>query len=243
MSKQITGAIGDIHGRMKWKEIINKNPQVTKWVFIGDYFDVRNGGVSGTRQIEIFKEILALKQAEPNKYILLFGNHDFHYIRNIGEDYSGYQAALAHDIGEVIHYAIDNDLVQMCHLQGEFFFSHAGLTKTWCEKYLGTRTPNLNVLEQGVNDLFKYQPKSFTFMNNVGENMDITGDDVTQSPIWVRPMSLKKDMVDGIRCVVGHTQVRQLGLNDQFPQLILIDCLGYTDEYLIVEDGIAKIGN
>ena len=199
--------------------------------------------MSGTRQIEIFKEILALKQAEPNKFILLFGNHDFHYIRNIGEDYSGYQYGLAHDIGEVIHYAIDNDLVQMCHLQGEFFFSHAGLTKTWCEKYLGTRTPNLDVLEQDVNDLFKYQPKCFTFMNNVGENMDMTGDDVTQSPIWVRPMSLKKDMVDGIRCVVGHTQVRQLGLNDQFPQIILIDCLGYTDEYLVIEDGIAKIGN
>ena len=33
MSKQITGAIGDIHGRMKWKEIINKNPQVTKSTF------------------------------------------------------------------------------------------------------------------------------------------------------------------------------------------------------------------
>ena len=117
------------------------------------------------------------------------------------------------------------------------------MKKTWCEKYLGTRTPNLDVLEQGVNDLFKYQPKCFTFMNNVGENMDMTGDDVTQSPIWVRPMSLKKDMVDGIRCVVGHTQVRQLGLNDQFPQIILIDCLGYTDEYLVIEDGIAKIGN
>ena len=238
-----TIALGDTHGRLKWKEILEKNKDADKVIFIGDYFDVRNGGVSGMRQITIFKEILALKEAEPEKFILLFGNHDFHYLRNIGENYSGYQAALAIDIGEAIHEALDKQLLQMCHLQGEFFFSHAGLTKTWCERYLGTATPDLNVLEQSVNDLFKFQPNSFKFSPNIGENFDMSGDDISQSPIWVRPMSLKRDMVDGIRCVVGHTQVRQLGLNDEFPELILIDCLGFTDEYLVIEDGVAKIGN
>ena len=80
-------------------------------------------------------------------------------------------------------------------------------------------------------------------MPNVGDNMDMSGDDITQSPIWVRPHSLAIDMVDGIRCVVGHTQVKQLGLNEKFPNLILIDCLGFTDEYLVITDGVASVGS
>ena len=238
-----TIALGDTHGRLSWKEILEKNKDANKVIFIGDYFDTRTGGVSGTRQITIFKEILALKEAEPEKFILLFGNHDFHYIKNIGEDYSGYQYGLAKDIGEAIHYAIDNKLVQMCHLQNEFFFSHAGLTKTWCERYLGTKTPNLETLEKTINELFYTQPECFKFMPNVGDNMDMSGDDITQSPIWVRPASLIADMVDGIRCVVGHTQVSRLGLNEKLSKLILIDCLGYTNEYLVIENNLAKIGN
>lgn len=234
-------ALGDTHGRVKWKEIIDKHKDADKIVFIGDYFDTRTGGVSGGRQITIFNEITALKEADPDKYVLLFGNHDFHYLRGIGETYSGYQAGLAIDIGEAIHEALRKGLLQMCYKHDKFFFSHAGITKTWCEDILGTRTPNLNTLEQSVNDMFKYQPHHFKF--RIGDNFDETGDDVTQSPIWVRPMSLAKDMVDDITCIVGHTQVRQLGLNEEFPRLILIDCLGYTDEYLIIENNVPRIGN
>ena len=49
-------------------------------------------------------------------------------------------------------------------------------------------------------------------------------------------------MVDGIVCIVGHTQVKEVTvLNDD--NLILIDCLGTTDEYLIIEKHIVKVGN
>jgi hypothetical protein len=48
-------------------------------------------------------------------------------------------------------------------------------------------------------------------------------------------------MVDGIVCIVGHTQVKEVTvLNDD--NLILIDCLGTTDEYLMIEDHVLRIG-
>ena len=68
----------------------------------------------------------------------------------------------------------------------------------------------------------------------------MTGDDVTQSPIWVRPHSLLSDMIKDITCVVGHTPVRHISL--KIPNLILTDCLGDTLEYLIINDGEPSIG-
>jgi hypothetical protein len=69
----------------------------------------------------------------------------------------------------------------------------------------------------------------------MGDNYSYGGNDVTQPPIWVRPQSLVKDMVDGITCIVGHTQVKELTILDE-ENLILIDCLGTTDGYLVIND-------
>ena len=71
----------------------------------------------------------------------------------------------------------------------------------------------------------------------MGDNYSQTGDDITQGPIWVRPMSLMSDMLEDTVCVVGHTTVTKLGLDEKFPKIILIDCLGTSGQYLIIEDG------
>lgn len=234
MKKEIIGVIADIHGRSKWKEII-KNPQVTKWVFIGDYFDDKNGGYSANRQIKNFKEIVEFKKANPDKVILLVGNHDFHYLKGVNEHYSSYQFGYAKNINRVLQPVVDEGLLQICHQEDKYFFSHAGLTKTWC-KNCGI---DINNLQESVNNLFKTDITKFRF--TMGGNLSYGGNDVTQPPIWVRPQSLVKDMVDGIVCVVGHTQVKEVTvLNDD--NLILIDCLGTTDEYLIIENNVIKIG-
>jgi hypothetical protein len=71
----------------------------------------------------------------------------------------------------------------------------------------------------------------------MGDNSSDTGNDITQGPVWVRPESLAKDMVDGITCVVGHTPAEKLGPMETCSQIIRIDCLGWTNEYLVIEDG------
>jgi predicted MPP superfamily phosphohydrolase len=234
--------LGDTHGRVDWKAIAEKElATCDKFIFIGDFFDSHDEESNGYKQIINFKEILELKKANSDKVVLLTGNHDYHYIRGIGETYSGYQAAYALEIGELVEKAINDNLMQMCYLYENFFFSHAGLTKTWVRRVL---TPNNinplvdDVMVQQINDYLKFQPIVFGFM--MGGNFDQTGDDVTQGPIWVRPLSLMRDMVEGITCVVGHTTVQKLGLNPKHPSIILIDCLGTTGEYLIIEDSVAK---
>jgi predicted phosphodiesterase len=236
-------SIGDTHGRLQWKTIVAKEHDADLYVFIGDYFDTRNRGYSGNRQIENFKDILEFKKANPDRVILLFGNHDFHYIKNIGEDYSGYQAGYALEIGELVEHAINKDLVQMCYMHDKYFFSHAGLTKTWVKATLAPNNidPQVNdVMVNEINDFLKYKPRVFGF--SIGENMSMTGDDITQGPIWVRPRSLFDDMVKEIVCVVGHTPVKKIYLNESFPSIIMIDCLGDVDEYLIIKDGVPSVG-
>lgn len=232
--------LGDTHGRNIWKEIVAKEESDdTMIIFIGDYFDSHTKGYSANRQIQNFKDILAYKKARPDNVILLVGNHDFHYIKGIGETYSGYQASYAIDIGEVIHEALAADLLQMCYAYDngitKYVFTHAGVTKTWVAANDIVIEPSLDKLAAAINDLFKYKPNKFKF--TVGSNYDNYGDDITQTPIWVRPESLNDDMLDGIVCVVGHTYQDELFIGEK---VILIDTLGSSLEYLVIKDGVAK---
>jgi len=231
-------AIGDIHGRSIWKDIVSKETDADKIVFVGDYFDSRSGH-SGNRQIENFKEIIEFKKANKDKVILCVGNHDFHYIRGIGETYSGYQASYAIDIGEVIQQALNEDLIQICFVSDKFIFTHAGITKTWAN----INTVDVNNLEQSINDLFKFKPNCFKF--TMGNNYSSTGRDITQTPIWVRPEALVTDMLDevisgNLYYIVGHTPVNYIGVNI-IDNIIMIDALGTSEEYLTIIDGVPTV--
>ena len=225
-------ALGDTHGRSLWKEIVNKETDADKIVFIGDYFDTHGGGYSANRQIENFKDIVAFKKANMDKVILLLGNHDFHYLNDVGEQYSGYQWHYRQDINDVLQPAVDEGLVQMAFVHDKYVFTHAGVTKTWA-KNSGIDIDNL---QESVNNLFKTDVSKFKF--TVGANFSNYGDDVTQPPIWVRPESLFVDMIDGVIYVVGHTTQKNI---TQIGNIVLIDTLGTSREYFVIEDNKARI--
>jgi predicted MPP superfamily phosphohydrolase len=231
-----TIALGDTHGRSKWKDIVEKEKGADKIIFIGDYFDAKDGGYSANRQIENFKDIIKFKRNNPDKVILLIGNHDFHYLKGVDEEYSSFQFGYSKDINQVLQPVVDEGLLQICHQENKYFFSHAGVTKTWCDK----SKIDKNNLQESINNLFKTNIERFRF--TMGDNLSFGGNDVTQPPIWVRPQSLVKDMVEGIVCVVGHSQVNNVTIMED-DNLILIDCLGFTDSYLIIENNIPIIGS
>jgi hypothetical protein len=231
---------GDIHGRVIWRSIVDKELiNVDKFIFMGDYFDSREG-ISAEEQIKNFKEILELKRNNPDKVILLIGNHCYHYMNQVNDNYSGYQRGYAKSFNEVIETALADGLMQMCYTHAHFVFTHAGVTRTWCTNS-GIDIDLRGIdLENAINDLFIKNRIFFSFQ--MGNNLSQSGNDITQPPIWVRPESLLSDMLDDIICVVGHTTVSRLGLMVELPKLILIDCLGTTGEYLIIENKIPSIG-
>lgn len=219
-------SIGDIHGRVLWKEIVAKEKDADKIVFIGDYFDTHYD-ITVDQQIENFKEILEFKKNNMDQVVLLLGNHDFHYLKGAIETYSGFQAYKFYDINEILEPAVKSGLVQMCFVYDKYVFTHAGVTKTWSSLY----KVNLDDLENSINQLFIENIGAFSF--SLGDNYSQTGDDITQTPIWVRIPSLYRDMIDGVTCVVGHTTLKELTITDN---LIGIDTIGTTGEYLEIND-------
>ena len=228
-------ALGDTHGRTIWKHIVERETY-DKVVFIGDYFDTHEG-VSVAQQKRNFKDIIECKKSDKDKVVLLFGNHDFHYLSVMGAQYSGYNRYHAPEIEELLLAALDNNYLQMCFHYEQFLFVHAGITKTWCRNTLGKdQFENGEMVEQTINNLFRSQPNKFGF--TPGKRYDVYGDEVEQSPIWVRPDSLFIDRLDHFTQIVGHTVQDKL---IPFSDVTLIDTLGTSGEYLYIVDGEMQV--
>lgn len=236
-------AIGDVHGWDSWKTVLSQNPEAERIVFIGDYFD--SFTLSAEVQINNFIELA--KVAEKDKRIvLLIGNHDHHYFSEIGNTgTSGYQSSAAHMIGHAI--SMYKDLLKMAHAEENVLFTHAGVGEMWLlkqDKDIKVDKPfTAKGIADVVNDLWKYKPKSFIF-----DGWNGYGDDMGQTPIWIRPRSLMKDSQDmkkvGIIQVVGHTGQKQIDIEGKSTggKYFFIDTMGTSREYLIIENGVFKTG-
>lgn len=65
---------GDIHGRYLWDDIVKEeNPDLT--IFLGDYVSTHEG-ITSDIQIYNLCDILNYKESNPDKVILLRGNHE-----------------------------------------------------------------------------------------------------------------------------------------------------------------------
>lgn len=248
-----TVVIGDIHGRSVWKQII-ETEKPDKVIFIGDYFD--SFDIKGINQIHNFKEIIEYKETsfsregtlEEHKtdVILLIGNHDYHYFPEIGNTgTSGYQYGIAPNIIQ----AIDENRhhLQMAYQMDEYLFTHAGVSSKFMDSVFGEREWKTENIATDLNKLFKYKPKTFEFganipMHKLSQYIDSTGDDIEQSPIWIRPKSLFKVNHNTLRKqviqVFGHTEISKIdtkGLSTG-ERYYLIDCLGTSGQYMIIDD-------
>ena len=90
MNKRIL-VVPDVHGRIFWKESVNKYINlVDKIVFLGDYLDPY-GGEEGLAD-DIYQnmmDIIKLKMNHMDKVVLLKGNHDQHYASERFEELAG----------------------------------------------------------------------------------------------------------------------------------------------------------
>lgn len=225
--------LGDTHGRDDWKRIVEKEKDADKRIFIGDYWD--SLVVPFYAQHDNYLDLVEHKKTHPED-ILLFGNHDYHYHPAITERFSGYQAESRQAISILLNEALNQDLFKMCHKEGDILFSHAGVTSTWLQHMGLTESPHI---DEAVNDLFKYKPLSFQFYG-----YDPYGDDITQSPIWVRPRSLIMDGVPGWRQVVGHTRMTSINIEPVTKRFAFIDALEENSgQYLIINDGVFEVAS
>jgi hypothetical protein len=186
-------AIGDIHGRAYWKKHLDED--FTEFYFTGDYFDSFN--VPFKRQFKNFRELCETARADP-RIKLCLGNHDYHYLSNINiQRYSGFQDKNYFYINEILERNMD--LLNIVYVTPDkHLISHAGVSNTFMKKI------RLSSVEE-INEAFIRDRDVLTF-----DGEDIYGDNVTQSPIWIRPRSLESDPVAGYHQIVGHTPLQAI---------------------------------
>ena len=234
-----TIVLGDTHGRSNWKLAIHKE-NADRVIFIGDYFD--SFEFSGVEQIDNFKQIIQYKTDNPQvEVVLLIGNHDHHYFPEVGyTGTSGFQRTLAPSITQVIDE--NRHHLQMAYGFGDYLFTHAGVSPIFMDQIFGPDDWSKENVVVDLNEMFRYKPKAFDF-----NGLESSGDNATQTPIWIRPRSLmsankkhpkglKKDYIQ----VVGHTQMKRIDLDgsDKFTggRYYFIDTMDTSGDYLVIEN-------
>ena len=204
MNKKIL-IIPDVHGRTFWESAL-KTGDYEKIVFLGDYTDpYEMEGITNREALKNFKSIIAFKQQNPEKVVLLLGNHDLHY-------YSGYYYELA---GGVRYDPVSAIALQRLFAKYHSFFqlawetdwgskhylfSHAGITQSWLKRNMKLiRKPDARHLNRLL-----HSNKGLESLAQVGEMR--WGDYPSGSMVWADVEELLvSNLLFGIYQIVGHT--------------------------------------
>lgn len=197
-----TLVVSDIHGMVFWKEIVAMAKAEDKIIFLGDYFDKRGHGPYAESQVDNFLEICSLARKNANVHLLL-GNHDFQYTDFTDSRTSSYDERMGGKFNKVL--MANMDLLRIVHIDRQrekpIIFSHAGVSQGFLERC------EIDSLDK-INDKFWDSPWEFAFqLFYNGEMADMYGDNIWQSPLWIRPYSLMEGAVEGYDQAVGHTPV------------------------------------
>jgi predicted NodU family carbamoyl transferase len=213
-----TVVVWDIHWISMWKEVLKKEQDFDRFVFIGDYFDSFN--IAVWEQISNFEDILKFYKENKAKVILLLGNHDFQYLPDIKETYSWFNPATKISVSHTLKHLLDKWIIKTHYKDDEnkILFSHAWISKWWLD----------------YNNIKKINKWNFSLESLLFNRYDHSHywDYFLQSPIRIRPTALIDNMVDWYIQVVWHT--RQKSINNMW-DLWLIDALEHWC-YITIED-------
>jgi len=242
-----TVVIGDIHGHNSWKQIIDKEQDTDRFVFVGDYFD--SFTIPGVKQMDNFLDIIEFKEHTDKEVVLLLGNHDYHYLPEIDETgTSGYQTTMAPTFKILL--GENKKHLQIAYQFDDFVCSHAGFSSVWLDDIV--EDWDVTNMVDKVNELFQNQPgliayRSFKMINEtewIGARG--YGEETFQGPLWIRPKALMNANYDTLRTqiiqIVGHTTRKQIDIEGQSTggRYYFIDTM--PREYLIVTDGVVSLG-
>lgn len=203
--------VGDIHNHSYMLDDItklDKKYKLDKIIFLGDYVDDWN--TNNMQSIDTLYRVIKLKLANPEKIVLLLGNHEFSYL---GKPCSGHMYYLSEFMEIILKDYINLfELYSIIELDNkQYVCTHAGITNDFIYNQLnGSGNWKLG-LERFNEDKLKY-------INALGCCSGFRGGvDKYSSFLWA-------DMNEHIQCaefeqplipyqIVGHTPVKNIIFN------------------------------
>ena len=236
--------IGDVHGRKFWREAIkNYSEQVDKIIFLGDYLDPYSQEIRDNPDsmecnsfddvgglLRMLNDIISLKKNEPDKYILLTGNHTDSYI------WSKFNAATRtdYDNWELYHkfFSQNLNLFNLVWVENNVIFSHAGISEDWARVYCASNNVKFSSILDTAKMLQNLSLK--TYNHTIGNISYYRGGDYNHGSCEWADLREHIDKVidpqnnkfvgkgeDGIFQVFGHTQLKDKLVCDKWACL---DC-------------------
>lgn len=219
-----TIAIGDIHGLTYWEEITEQNPGY-RYIFLGDYADPYNP-IPPSRILENLKAIIALKQQRPDDVILLWGNHDLHYITSEITRGTRFDINLEPELSALLNE--NSALFQNAFQDGHYIFTHAGISHRWFRYDFGGDIDG-DIAWQLNNPT----PNQIPALYRCGQ---CRGGDKAIGGIFWADISELFDPLSGYTQVVGHNRVNEIfSLTYEDGEIIFCDSLFNHNCYKIEE--------
>ena len=129
----------DIHARQFWKgACLEHKDEFERIVFLGDYLSpYPYEEISNEKAIEVFGEVLKFKNDNPDKVVLLMGNHDFSFINSnicgCRTDFTNWDKINGMFFDNIKSF----DLAWETKIDDKrYFLSHAGVRKGWFDTWV-----------------------------------------------------------------------------------------------------------
>jgi len=239
--------IGDLHGKDVWKTFADIKflltaepeaagygpfePEYDHYVFLGDYvdaFDKDNKTI-----MENLLDIMRFKTLYPYHVILLWGNHDVAYYRNM--PCTGMRPEMFDDLREL--FEKNENLFQVAFQIENHIFLHGGLHKGWYHFVFTKAIKDMGLDEMGVADQLNE-----AFRQDVPCIYDIDfyrgGRKKVGGPLWISKQLLNKKPLMNIHQYVGHTPVDHITtikINKETTVTYCDTLRKNTNDYLVVK--------
>lgn len=226
------GIIGDIHERYIWKQFVSDT--MDKWIFLGDYVDSFTH--DDKKCINNLLGIIQFKKDNPDKVVLLYGNHDMSYINGIYRC-SGFQKSCAYQLSEI--YKEHEKLFQVAYQVDNYLFTHAGISTKWFNWFKAEINYDEDIsLAENLNQI-QHTSKQW-ILHTVSRLRG--GYHVAGGITWADKQETMEGIIPGFHQIVGHTAVPKIervtkfmGTKYKDRSITYCDVLNVKDEYLKLE--------
>lgn len=164
--------------------------------------------------VGVLLDLIDFKKKNPDKVILLIGNHDAHYLFDEISACSRYDFKNAKKYGKI--YRENKDLFQYAYQEGNHLFTHAGVCTTWYDFFdatlesYGIKKDNSNLADV-INKMGtdKLGNKTINVVSHIRGGRSLAG-----GPTWADYLETKYDYLEGIHQYVGHSKVNYIHTNE-----------------------------
>jgi hypothetical protein len=195
--------IGDLHGNLaKAQAFLNYEPDV-EHICLGDYVD--SFTEAPERQLECLKLLI------DSDAVLLWGNHDIHYLPNSPWICSGFQPKIAGAFKEIFSDAFEKGRIMAAYAVDEWLCTHAGVHPYMTDKPMKPAQA-AEALNQAFHDQL-HEGRGPLFYVSPGRG----GSNLFGGLFWFDPFREGVDPCEQVgRQVFGHTERKEPHVTDRW---------------------------